>query len=92
MDSIETTDRIEIEETLEKRLAALAGEGRSASDLANDVLRAYAEEVEEFAHVATAEDERRWQRYLETGEAISFDEIKTELKSLAARSASKAKA
>ncbi len=78
MSSVEI-DRIEIDEALTARLAALTGKGHTPSDLANDVLRSFVEKAEGAAKVDTAEDERRWQEYLRTGRAVSFDEIEAKL-------------
>ena len=90
MDTMET-DRIDIDDSLTQRLAAIAkDQGITASDLANDVLRSFTEEIEEtIASVDTAEDERRWQKYLETGESVSMEEFRAELHELAAKSAAK---
>jgi len=90
MDSI-GQNSVVIDEEIEQRIAALVGEGRTASDLANDVLRSFVEEAEGFARVDTAEDERRWQEYKRTGKAIPWEDFRETLHELIARSEAKMK-
>jgi len=88
MDSI-GQNSVVIDEEIEQRIAALVGEGRTASDLANDVLRSFVEEAEGFARVDTAEDERRWQEYKRTGKALSAEDFFAKLDKLEARADAK---
>ena len=85
-------ERIDIDEAVAARIAALArGQGQTASDLANDVLRAWAEDIDRATDTDTAEDERRWQEYLRTGEAIPFEQVEKKLLALAEKARSSAK-
>lgn len=90
MDTIEQS-RIEIEESLTQRLATLAkDQGVTASDLANDVLRSFAQEIEDaMASTDTRIDEARWQEYLRTGETVSAEDFFATLDKLEARATAK---
>ena len=52
--------------------------GTSPSNLAQDIISAHIARQEEYA-----EDERRWQRYKETGEHLTHEEFRAELHKLA---------
>ncbi len=83
-------ETVSIDGDLKKRLAVIAErEGSSVSELAESVLRLHAEDVER-QEAEFAEDDRRWTRYLETGECISFDDMTVELQSLAEEAGRKA--
>lgn len=83
MGTIDKT-RIEIDETLEQRVAAIANaQGMSATDFAKDVLMSFVEDAEAAMALDTAEDERRWQEYRRTGEGIPFEEMHEKLRRLA---------
>ena len=82
-------DTLEIDPDLKIRLAALASRsGQSFTELAQNVLRSHADKQERDM-TEYAEDEQRWQRYLETGESIPFENIRAKLQGLAAEAAHK---
>lgn len=83
------TATIEIDADLKARLTLLASKsGRSFMDLTEGILRTHADQLEYTAD-QYADDEQRWQRYLETGKAIAFEDIRTKLQSLASEAANK---
>lgn len=72
---------------LQDRLEALAErQGLSLEALAERILAAHAE-AEERALLEGAEDEARWQRYLESGTATSFDQVRRRMRDLARQAA-----
>lgn len=76
-----------IDPNLQVRLSALAErQGYTVSEFAERLLRAHADQAEREI-TEYAEDERRWQRYLETGTAVSFDTVRNKLRHLAAEAA-----
>jgi predicted transcriptional regulator len=78
---------LEIDTDLKVRLAALASRsGQSFAELAQDILRTHADEQERTI-IEYAEDEQRWQRYLETGKTIPFEKIRSKLQGLSAEAA-----
>ncbi len=78
-----------IEPHLQTRLAVLAErEGASFEEFAERILRSHAEHAER-AIIEQAEDERRWQKYLETGASIPFDAMRKKVQNLAADAARK---
>jgi len=80
---------LNIDPNLEVRLSALAArEGYTVSEFAERLLRAHADQAEREI-TEYAEDERRWQKYLETGTAVSFDTVRNKLRHLAAEAAHK---
>jgi predicted transcriptional regulator len=80
-------DAIEIDPDLKVRLSALASRsGQSFAELAQIVLRTHADE-QERAIIEYAEDEQRWQRYLETGKTIPFEKIRAKLQEHSAEAA-----
>lgn len=88
-------ETVSIDRDLKQRLAAIAErEGATVSELAENVLRLHAEEAErgeaELAEDDFAEDDRRWAEYLETGESISFEEVRAKLRARADEAARKA--
>ncbi|WP_165218138.1 hypothetical protein [Affinirhizobium pseudoryzae] len=86
-----TKETVSIDGDLKKRLAVIAErEGSTVSELAEGVLRLHAEDVER-QEAEFAEDDRRWARYLETGESISLEDMKTELRALADEAGRKAR-
>jgi len=75
---------------LQVRLRVLAAKsGRTLEELAENILRAHADEQERVV-AERQEDEQRWQRYLETGQTISLDSVRGKLHTLAGQSATKA--
>ncbi|WP_117196523.1 hypothetical protein [Rhizobium terrae] len=84
------TQPLEIDPQLQDRLGALARkQGASLADFAESVLRSYADEAERTIS-EHAEDESRWQRYIETGTSVSFDTVRAKLRGFAADAAGKA--
>lgn len=76
-------EHLAIDSELSERLSVIAErEGSTLSELAETVLRQHAEEAERLAE-EFAEDDRRWARYLETGESISLEDMLTDLDALA---------
>ena len=77
-------DTLDIEPHLKARLAVLAErEGRSFEEFAEQILRNQADMIEREI-LEEAEDERRWQKYLETGASIPFDQVRSKIRTLAA--------
>lgn len=75
--------QIDIAEDLKIRLGALASEsGHTVEEMADQVLRSHVD-AHERAIIEKAEDERRWQRYLESGQTISLDSLRGKLHTLA---------
>jgi predicted transcriptional regulator len=86
-----TKETVSIDGDLKKRLAVIAErEGSTVSELAEGVLRLHAEDVER-QEAEFAEDDRRWARYLETGESISLEDMKAKLHALADQAGRKAR-
>ena len=88
-------ETVSIDRDLKQRLAAIAErEGATVSELAENVLRLHAEEAEREEAVTAeddfSEDDRRWAEYLETGESISFEEVRAKLRARADEAARKA--
>ena len=78
---------VSIDPDLQARLTALASKnGQTVSELAEHVLRGHADQQERLA-AEYAEDEERWQRYLETGETIPFDAVRSKLQGMAGKAA-----
>ena len=74
---------LQIAEDVKVRLSALADKsGHTVDELADAVLRAHVDE-QERAIIEVAEDERRWQRYLETGQTVSLESVRGKLHTLA---------
>ncbi|MCO5732101.1 hypothetical protein [Rhizobium sp. SSA_523] len=85
-----TKETVSIDGDLKKRLAVIAErDGSTVSELAESILRLHADDVER-QEAEFAEDDRRWARYLETGESIAFDDFMAELQSLADEAGRKA--
>lgn len=83
-------ETVSIDRDLKQRLAAIAErEGATVSELAENVLRLHAEEAER-GEAELAEDERRWAKYVETGESITFEDFMLELDALAEEASRKA--
>ncbi len=81
--SMSAKEHLAIDSELSERLSVIAArEGSTLTELAETVLRQHAEEAERLAE-EFAEDDRRWARYLETGESISLEEILSDLDALA---------
>lgn len=79
-----------LDPSLRARLVALAErQGTTLSDFAEDVLRAHADDTERAAQ-ELAEDDRRWRRYLSTGEGASAETVREKLQRLAATAAQQA--
>ncbi|OWV69727.1 hypothetical protein ATY75_08650 [Rhizobium sp. N122] len=84
------TQPLDIDAHLQARLGVLAKkQGASLADFAESVLRSYADEAER-AISEQAEDEARWQRYLETGVSVPFEAVRAKLRGFAAEAARKA--
>ena len=80
---------LHLDPSLQARLAALAERrGSTLSEFAEEVLRSHADEAE-HALSETAEDERRWQRFLESGASVPFEKVRGKLRRLAAEAAQK---
>ena len=83
-------EHLAIDRELIERLSAIADrEGSTLSELAESVLRQHAEEAERVAE-EFAEDDRRWAKYLETGESISLEDMRAKLQALADEAGRKA--
>ena len=88
--SMSAKEHLAIDSELSERLSVIAErEGSTLSELAETVLRQHAEEAERLAE-EFAEDDRRWARYLETGESISLEDMRVKLKDLADEAGRKA--
>ena len=75
---------LEIDPHLQARLGALTKRrGASLEDLAESVQRSYTDETE-HAITEQADNEKRWQRYLETDVSALFNTVRTRLRGLAA--------
>ena len=84
------TRPLEIDPHLQARLGVLAKkQGASLADFAESVLRSYADEAER-AISERAEDEGRWQRYLETGVSVPFERVRAKLRDFVAEDFRKA--
>jgi predicted transcriptional regulator len=84
-------EHVAIDRELTERLSVLAErEGSTLSELAETVLRQHAEEAERRAE-EFAEDDRRWARYLDTGESISLEDMRAKLQALAEEAGRKAR-
>ncbi|MEM1383902.1 MAG: hypothetical protein AAF713_08945 [Pseudomonadota bacterium] len=78
-----STHPVNLPHDLHERLKALGGrDGYTLDEITDRVLRAYVE-IEERAITEHAEDERRWQRYLETGICHPIEDLRSELRRLA---------
>lgn len=74
---------VHIDPDLSARLATLAARsGRTLDELAQAILRDHADTAERGAE-EHADDERRWQRYLQTGECVSSEAVQSRLRQLA---------
>lgn len=83
------SETLMIDSALRSRLTALAErEGASFPEFAERLLRSHADEAER-AIVERAEDEQRWQRYIETGAAVPFETVRSKLAHLAGQAAQK---
>lgn len=71
-----------ISSDLEARLGEIAQHtGQTVDELADTVLRAHADAQErDRDSQEEAEDERRWQRYLATGQSVSLEEVRSKLR------------
>lgn len=88
--SMSAKKHLAIDRELSERLSVIAErEGSTLSELAETVLRQHAEEAERLAD-EFAEDDRRWARYLETGESISLEDMRAKLQALAGEAVRKA--
>ncbi|RXT28997.1 hypothetical protein B5P46_09695 [Rhizobium leguminosarum] len=75
---------LEIDPHLQARLGVLAEkQGASLADFTESVLRSYTDESERTIS-EQAEDEGRWQRYLETGVSVPFETVRARLRGFAA--------
>lgn len=83
------TKTVTIAEDVKVRLQALAGrDGHSVDEMADMVLRSYVD-AEERAAIDRAEDDRRWQKYKDSGETIPVEAFRKKLHALAAQAAAK---
>lgn len=84
------TESVTIDPNLKMRLAALAErEGYSFDEFVATVLSRHAEQSEREI-IDRAEDEQRWQRYLDTGVTIPFETVQNKLRKLASHAAQSA--
>ena len=80
-------DTLELDPDLKARLAALAARsGQTLPELAEAVLRRHADEQERTV-AEYANDEQRWQRYLQTGQSVPFQTVQARLRKLAGEAA-----
>jgi len=86
-----TTVGVKLDAETRERLKRL-GEARQRSThwLMKDAIGRYLEAEERYEH-EKAEDQARWQRFVETGTAISHEEVTARLDALAEEAARKAK-
>jgi len=85
-------DTLTIEPHLQTRLAVLAErEGYSFEEFAERILRSHADHAEREI-IEQADDERRWQKYLETGASVPFEIVRSKVQRLAADAAMKTEA
>ena len=77
-------DTVELAPDLKVRLAARSGQ--TLPELAEAVLRRHADEQERTV-AEYADDEQRWQRYLQTGQSVPFQTVQAKLQGLAAEAA-----
>ncbi|MCI5047413.1 MAG: hypothetical protein MRY59_07910 [Aquisalinus sp.] len=88
--AISETNALTIDPTLQVRLSALAErEGFSIAEMAEKILRAHLDDAERHI-VIDEEDERRWQKYLETGVSVPFETVRSKVQRLAANAAAQA--
>jgi len=81
---------LHISDDLEARLRDIASRsGHTVDELADAVLSAHAD-AQERGSLEKAEDERRWQRYLETGLTVSLESVRRKLHTLAVDAAGSA--
>ena len=74
---------LELDPELGEKLSDLAARlGRTVPELAVHVLEAYARDEQRSA-LEEAEDERRWQRYVESGVSVPGDAVQRRLRELA---------
>lgn len=82
MDTVDTKS-VKIDADLQSRLTMIAErQGYSFNELAESILRMHADRLEHEIN-EYADDDERWQRYVESGAAISFDSIRSKLQILA---------
>ena len=78
---------VTIDPDLKVRLVALASRsGQTLDELTQIVLRRHADEQERIA-TEYAEDEKRWQRYLQTGQSVPIQVVRSKLQTLAGKAA-----
>lgn len=78
---------VELDPDLKIRLTALAARsGQTLPELVQAVLRRHADEQERAA-AEYADDERRWQRYLQTGQSVPVKTVQARLQGLVAEAA-----
>lgn len=71
---------VHIDPDLKARLASRSE--RTLDELAQAVPRSHADEQERAA-AEYAEDDQRWQRYLQTGQGVPFQAVRSRLRKLA---------
>lgn len=85
----QTGQTVSADEKLQQRLLALAEEaGETLEAFTEKLLTAYADDIER-TRAERAEDERRWQRFVESGSSVSFDQVRGKLRGLAAEAAAR---
>lgn len=85
--SVEKPKSLDIDPNVYVRLNELAEQkGETFEQLAARILQDAVDDLERDA-IEHAEDERRWQNYLESGTTIPFDAVRGKLQRLAARAA-----
>lgn len=78
-----------LDDKLHDGLAAIAREkGQTIEELAGKILRHHIDSVERDA-AEYAEDEQRWQNYLESGHSVPFDVVRGRLHALSQEAAAK---
>jgi len=87
--SAESTKSVQVSEDVHYRMKVIAERnGATVDDFADSALRAHVDDVE-HGIIEAAEDERRWEHYLNGGKTIPADEFRKKLHRLAAQAAAK---
>lgn len=84
-----TTMGIRLDQETRDRLKKLSkAKNRSAHFLMKEAIQRYLDSEERY-ELEKAEDAARWQRYLDTGEALSQSEVKSRIKEMISEARSK---
>jgi predicted transcriptional regulator len=85
----QTGQTVSADEKLQQRLLALAEEaGETLESFTEKLLTAYADDIER-SQAERTEDEQRWQRFVESGSAVPFDQVRSKLRGLAAEASAR---